>query len=73
MIDIKISDVRKAGSCGFCKEGTLTPSGTNLKYPYNKVTVLETEKNSSGGGIRVNICNTCLEEVICSYEVETIV
>jgi hypothetical protein len=64
LIDIKHSTVSDAGSCNFCSQGKLTPSGNNLWYPYEKVTIIQSNK----GGIKANICNSCLEELIISYD-----
>jgi hypothetical protein len=64
MIKIGHNTVRNAGSCNFCDQGVLHPSGNNLIYPYEKVTTIESPK----GGIRANICNYCLEDLIISYD-----
>lgn len=63
-ISITHNSVINAGSCNFCDQGKLTPSGNNLSYPYKKVTIIQSDR----GGIRANICNSCLEELIISYD-----
>jgi len=38
----------------------MTPTGTDLNYPYKMVSTLQNER---GGGLKVSICDECVEEL----------
>ena len=62
MLEIKIENVvRDYTSCNFCNRGELNDSGKGLKYPYESVISFTREY---GGGIKVSICKSCLDELI---------
>uniref|UniRef100_A0A6M3LB39 Uncharacterized protein n=2 Tax=viral metagenome TaxID=1070528 RepID=A0A6M3LB39_9ZZZZ len=58
MIYKKIEKVEEAGSCMFCQRGELE-SKTILKYPYESVYVISSDRASS-----FRICSKCLVELI---------
>jgi len=51
---------RVLGSCNFCDKSQMTPTGTDLNYPYKMVSTLQNER---GGGLKVSICDECVEEL----------
>ena len=65
MLEIKKELVNKDyTSCNFCNRGELSKARVGLVYPYNEVITICRE----GGGIKISICEECLNELNKSVE-----
>lgn len=64
MIVRKLNVRKDNESCSFCHRGELTTNGYSIKYPYETVFSIASEKS----GIRASICDDCLKELSAKTE-----
>lgn len=50
-------EVKKEGSCNYCKKGRFTGSSNTLSFPYKDIYILE------GNRVTTRFCKDCLESL----------